>query len=60
MGWFIFLLIVVAVVVAFFWAKRHFRQEIERAKRINRANRNQSHRPGGTQARRARARAWYQ
>jgi hypothetical protein len=41
MGWFIFLLVAVAVVVAFFWAKRHFRQEIERAKRINRANRNQ-------------------
>jgi hypothetical protein len=41
MGWFIFLLIAAAVVVAFFWAKKHFRQEIERAKRINRANRNQ-------------------
>jgi len=41
MGWFIFLLVAAAVVVAFFWAKRHFRQEIERAKRINRSNRNQ-------------------
>ena len=41
MGWFIFLLIAAAVIVAFFWAKRHFRQEIERAKRINRSNRNQ-------------------
>ena len=41
MGWFIFLLIAAAVVVAFFWAKRHFRQEIQRAKRINRSNRNQ-------------------
>jgi len=41
MGWFIFLLLVVAVAVAFFWAKKHFRKEIERAKRINRANRNQ-------------------
>jgi hypothetical protein len=41
MGWFIFLLLAAAVVVAFFWAKRHFRREIERAKRINRANRNQ-------------------
>jgi uncharacterized protein YneF (UPF0154 family) len=41
MGWFIFLLIAAAVVVGFFWAKRHFRQEIERAKRINRSNRNQ-------------------
>jgi type VI protein secretion system component VasF len=40
-GWFIFLLIVVAAVVAFFWAKKHFRQEIDRAKRINRANRDQ-------------------
>lgn len=41
MGWFIFLLIAATVVVAFFWAKKHFRQEIERAKRINRSNRNQ-------------------
>ncbi|MEY9777890.1 MULTISPECIES: hypothetical protein [unclassified Arthrobacter] len=41
MGWLIFLLIAAAVVVAFFWAKKHFRQEIERAKRINRSNRNQ-------------------
>lgn len=38
MGWLIFLLIAVAVVVGVFWAKKHFRQEIERAKRINRAN----------------------
>ncbi|WP_261792292.1 hypothetical protein [Arthrobacter sp. PM3] len=41
MGWFIFLLLAVAAVVAYFWVKKHFRQEIERAKRINRANRNQ-------------------
>ena len=41
MGWFIFLLIAAAVVVAFLWAKKHFRQEIERTKRINRSNRNQ-------------------
>jgi len=41
MGWFIFLLVVVAVVVAVFWAKKLFRQEIDRAKRINRANRDQ-------------------
>ena len=41
MGWFIFLLIVIGLVVAFFWAKKHFRHEIERAKRINRANKNQ-------------------
>lgn len=39
MGWFIFLLVVVAVVAGAFWAKKHFRNEIERAKRINRANR---------------------
>lgn len=38
MGWFIFLLVVVAVVAGVFWAKKHFRHEIERAKRINRAN----------------------
>jgi hypothetical protein len=41
MGWLIFLLVVAAVVVGVVWAKKHFRQEIERAKRINRANRNQ-------------------
>lgn len=39
MGWFIFLLVAVAVVAGVFWAKKHFRAEIERAKRINRANR---------------------
>lgn len=39
MGWFIFLLVVVAVAAGVFWAKKHFRNEIERAKRINRANR---------------------
>ncbi|MEO5780796.1 MULTISPECIES: hypothetical protein [Arthrobacter] len=38
---FIFLLVVVAVVAGGLWAKRHFRQEIERAKRIRRANKNQ-------------------
>ncbi|SFT43007.1 hypothetical protein [Arthrobacter sp. ov118] len=41
MGWFIFLLLVVAAVVVFFWVKKNFRQEIERAKRINRLNRDQ-------------------
>lgn len=41
MEWIIFLLVVVAVVAGVFWAKNHFRQEIERAKRINRANKNQ-------------------
>ena len=39
MSWLIFLLIVIAVVAGVFWAKNHFRHEIERAKRINRANR---------------------
>lgn len=39
MGWFIFLLVAVAVVAGVFWAKKHFRNEIERAKRISRANR---------------------
>ncbi|GAA2146802.1 hypothetical protein [Arthrobacter humicola] len=39
MGWFIFLLLVVGAAVAYFWVKKHFRREIERAKRINRANR---------------------
>ena len=38
MGWLIFLLVAVAVVVAVFWAKKHFRNEIERTKRISRAN----------------------
>ena len=41
MGWLIFLLVIVAVVVGVFWVKRNFRHEIERAKRINRANKNQ-------------------
>lgn len=41
MEWLIFLLVVVAVVAAVFWAKKHFRSEIDRAKRINRANKNQ-------------------
>jgi hypothetical protein len=40
MGWFIFLLVVAAVVVGVYWARKHFRVEIERAKRIRRANRN--------------------
>ncbi len=41
MEWLIFLLVVVAVVAGVFWARKHFRQEIERAKRISRANKNQ-------------------
>jgi hypothetical protein len=40
MEWLIFLLVAAAVVAGVFWAKNHFRQEIERAKRINRANKN--------------------
>lgn len=39
MGWLIFLLLVVGAAVAYFWVKKYFRQEIERGKRINRANR---------------------
>lgn len=38
MGWLIFLIIAVAVVGGVFWAKNHFRHEIDRANRINRAN----------------------
>jgi len=41
MEWLIFLVLVVAVVAGVFWARKNFRQEIERAKRINRANKNQ-------------------
>jgi uncharacterized protein YneF (UPF0154 family) len=41
MEWLIFLVVVVAVVAGVFWAKKHFRNEIDRAKRINRANKNQ-------------------
>jgi uncharacterized protein YneF (UPF0154 family) len=41
MGWLIFLLVVAAVAVGLFWVKKNFRQEIHRAKRINRANRDQ-------------------
>jgi uncharacterized membrane protein YciS (DUF1049 family) len=40
MGWFIFLLVVAAVIAGVFWARKHFRVEIERAKRIRRANKN--------------------
>lgn len=38
MGWLIFLIVVAVVVVGIFWGKKYFRREIERAKRINRAN----------------------
>ena len=41
MEWLILLIVVVAVVAGVFWAKKHFRNEIDRAKRINRANKNQ-------------------
>jgi hypothetical protein len=41
MGWLIFLIIAVAVVAGVIWARRNFRHEIDRAKRINRANRHQ-------------------
>ncbi|MDQ0800339.1 hypothetical protein [Arthrobacter sp. SLBN-112] len=41
MGWLIFLIIAVAVVAGAFWARRYFRREIDRAKRINRSNKNQ-------------------
>ncbi|MGM9472326.1 hypothetical protein ACS5PJ_10000 [Pseudarthrobacter sp. YS3] len=41
MEWLIFLIIAAAVVAGVFWAKKNFRNEIDRAKRINRANKNQ-------------------
>jgi hypothetical protein len=40
-GWLIFLIIAVAVVAGVLWARRYFRHEIDRAKRINRSNKNQ-------------------
>lgn len=40
MEWFIFLAVVAAVVAGILWGKKYFRHEIERAKRINRANKN--------------------
>ncbi|MEZ2390784.1 hypothetical protein AB6813_14815 [bacterium RCC_150] len=39
MGFLIFLVVVVAVVAAALWGRKYFRHEIDRAKRINRANR---------------------
>ncbi|CAM3353365.1 hypothetical protein PSET11_00694 [Arthrobacter ulcerisalmonis] len=41
MGFLIFLIVAVVVVGGVFWARKHFRQEIDRAKRINRANKNE-------------------
>jgi uncharacterized protein YneF (UPF0154 family) len=38
MEWLIFLLLAAAIVAGVFWVRKNFRQEIERAKRINRAN----------------------
>jgi hypothetical protein len=38
MGWLIFLIVVVVVVAGILWGRKYFRREIERAKRINRAN----------------------
>lgn len=38
MEWIIFPAVVVAVVAGGLWAKRYFRYEIDRAKRIDRAN----------------------
>ena len=40
MEWIIFLAVLAAVVAGGLWAKRYFRHEIERAKRIDRANKN--------------------
>jgi uncharacterized protein YneF (UPF0154 family) len=40
MEWLIFLVLAAAVIAGVFWAKKQFRQEIERAKRISRANKN--------------------
>ena len=40
MEWIIFLAVVVAVAGGGLWAKKYFRHEIERAKRIDRANKN--------------------
>ena len=39
MEWLIFLLVVAAAIAGVFWARKHFRPELERAKRIRRANR---------------------
>ncbi|UVJ38565.1 hypothetical protein [Arthrobacter sp. CJ23] len=38
MEFLIFLVIAAAVVVAVLWGRKYFRKEIDRAKRINRAN----------------------
>ncbi|WP_263855064.1 hypothetical protein [Arthrobacter sp. M4] len=41
MEWLIFLVIVVAVGAGVLWGRKYFKHEIERAKKIRRANRNQ-------------------
>ncbi len=38
MGTLIFLLVVVVVIAGVMWGRKYFRREIDRAKRINRAN----------------------
>lgn len=40
MEFLIFLAIIAAIGGAVIWGRKHFRNEIERAKRINRANKN--------------------
>jgi hypothetical protein len=39
MGTLIFLVLAVVVIAGVLWGRKYFRREIERAKRINRANR---------------------
>lgn len=39
MGTLIFLVVAVVVVAGVLWGRKYFRREIDRAKRINRANR---------------------
>jgi hypothetical protein len=57
MEFLIFLIVAAAVVAGVFWAKKHIRNEIDRAKRINRANKNKSRRVPQARAFRARLRA---
>ena len=41
MEWLISLAVVVSIVAGVFWAKKSFRNELDRAKRINLAQKNQ-------------------
>jgi uncharacterized protein YneF (UPF0154 family) len=41
MGWVWFLVIAAVVVVGYFWVRKNFQQEIERYRRIRRANRDE-------------------